>query len=102
VRAAQAELAAAARGGEEDAWGAEDAAAERGDGAGGKRQRGGDDSHGSAAGRMTPQQCAEAHAALQARLVTGEMPAMSAVRASLPIAQFRCASHLRCSWHAAR
>ena len=87
---AQAELEAAARGGDEDAWGGDDPA-EHHDGPGGKRQRGGDDSHGSLAGRMTPEQCAAAHAALQARLGTAEMQAMSAVRAALPIAQFRYA-----------
>jgi hypothetical protein len=39
---------------------------------------------------MTTEQCAAAHAALQARMDTPPMRQMAAVRAALPIAQFRC------------
>ncbi len=90
VAAFQAELHLASRGADEDVWGNEAAEDDGAGGAGGpKRRRNAGDDIGAAAGRMSPEQVAQAHEALQARLARPEMVSMAATRAALPIAQFR-------------
>jgi ATP-dependent RNA helicase DHX36 len=92
--ATPAELASAARGGEE-AWGVEGADEE----AGGRRKGRGAQEVGAAAGRFTPEESLAAHAALEARVSAPAMASLVAVRRSLPIAAYRAQIVQLCSQH---